>query len=205
MRLKPFVIAGLASVIAGVGLVTLPARLSYGSDREPMKVYLTGKSDLPTPDAAEKAALEKAGFPYEYKFSTAKDVADSVADLQEKLKDTDLVQQAGTADDAELLLEVLGRAARRVNLQLDTRLLLRVSAGPRLDPALLKAEQPGWKGSFTVKIKEMHPYTPGEPYWDVEMRSLGNWGAHAKGVAKAMDNFIKNNHAALVAARRAAN
>lgn len=148
-----------------------------------------------------------------------KDIDDSVRELAEALAEAKVVRVAGSSREADLVVEVLGRA--KVTDEgwggrgtIAAQLALRVGPGGRMSAPTLAGSGVGWsaKKEFWKKssIQSVHTFTTEAPYWLLISTKPGmGWSASYKGaagqVAEAIGKFGAENADKLEAARKAAN
>jgi len=148
-----------------------------------------------------------------YAGATAKDIEESVAGIRRNLDQKKGVRVVATGDQADLRVEVVGRFVGPDELgQNAAKIGLRISAGGRLDPALLARNPISWPehaarmaGAWAVP---WHQYTAEEPFWLVQVERpsgllrgmiYGKVEAHAAG---NIEKLAKESGAFIAAARR---
>lgn len=146
-----------------------------------------------------------------------KDIDDSVRELSQALEEKKAARVAATRDDADLVVEVVGRAkvtdsswgANGVAAQL----ALRVLPGGRLDAPALAKSGAAWsdKKSFWMKVSvdSLHEFTAEAPYWLLisnkpGMGWMASYKAAAGQMAEAIGKFGIENADKLAAARKPA-
>jgi len=146
-----------------------------------------------------------------------KDIDDSARELAQALTDKKLVRVAAVAEDADLVVEVVGRA--KVTHEgwggqgtAAAQLVLRVGPGGRVDVPALAQSGTVWnaKRGFWMRTNTdtIHEFTVEAPYWVLISTKPGmGWMASYKGVAgqaaEAIGRFGVENSDKLAAARRA--
>lgn len=152
----------------------------------------------------DRESLE-ASLEYLYGTNQQKDVDDSVADLKKYLGGKKILQQVESAEEADFVIEVIGRAQREVigrAQRKNSHLYARVSPGGKMDAALLVEQDLEWLPTRTGPVIEIHSYTEEEPFWEVEFEGDGIlWGFASKRGAGVIDKFVKDNYDSLVSCR----
>lgn len=153
----------------------------------------------------EEVERESASASHErdYGFNQQKDIDDSVMDLEKYLGGKKIWKQVESAEEADFVIEVLGRTLRKNSYPYaSSHLYARVSPGSKMDAALLVEQDLEWLKTRTGRVYELHVYTEEEPFWEVEFEGDGIlWGFASKSAAGVIDKFAKDNYDSLVACR----
>ena len=134
------------------------------------------------------------------------EIEDSVQDVKDAIAGKGLprakrwVRQVDGPEEADLLVEVLGRRSEGMLGASVKYLCIRLSPGPRLDPKALSGVGPRGRPPFEVVV--LHRYTADGPFWklEVEARTM-LWGLAAEGAARVIDEFVKENYDGLMSSR----
>jgi hypothetical protein len=128
-----------------------------------------------------------------------KDVDDSVKDVAKHLQGRTLVRPALRAEDAALLVKVLGRGW----VDGTGHVRVTVGAGPRLPGGPtglvgLTWMKEGWIGNDKYFIVANIKDPEGAPVWEVEITGTNPWwGKLAKALAQFLDKAVDDSYAAL--------
>jgi hypothetical protein len=169
--------------------------------------------------AAEDAASAVTRAAFEYNYVTSidtpqKDIDSSAEGIREKLLKKKGIHLAERPEDADLVVEVLGRMTLAREKAV-VAIGLRLAPGGRLDPAALdRVGTIVWKGAggfmkSNAEADSWHDYKAGEPYWYVEItHPSGMFGGAVFGkceghAATSLEAFAKERGASLLACRRA--
>jgi nucleotide-binding universal stress UspA family protein len=145
---------------------------------------------------SEKAAAT-ALHEWHYGTNQQKDIDDSVKDLKKELDGKKILRQVASAEQADFVIEVVGRTARGNPL-----LLVNVSPGGGLDAAVMADRDLEWHNTFTSKVVELHSFTAEAPFWELEFEGEGiRWLHAAQRAAGAIDKFAKENYDSLITCR----
>jgi hypothetical protein len=186
-----------------------------GQTTEALKAKHGKKQDQwPVEAQAERAravaGCEVGQFDAFYRHSSQKDIDDSVADLRKRLARNDDMPAASGAEDAVLVVKVVGRsrASFKATWAPYACLGLEVSPGGKAEieafPDLgVGVQLSSYFGPGSRQIGAFHPYTREEPYWLVDGCGQGvPWRVAASGgevvLGKLVDNYAKK---AMVASR----
>lgn len=147
-----------------------------------------------------------------------KDVDDSARELTEALAEKKVVRIAASAEEADFVVKVVGRA--KVTNQdfggngVAAEVVLRVEPGARMDVASLAKSQAEWntkeKRWSRTDTQSVHTFTAEAPYWLLISQKPGSaFMASYKGVAKVaadtIGEFVTMNADRLASCRRASN
>jgi hypothetical protein len=200
------------------------ARTTYRNLEESLKKQFGKKQEAwPADKQAEYRAAHDAFFEAQTEWFYSidlkqKDVDDSARELSDALAEKKLVRIAASAEDADFVVKVIGRA--KVTNQdwgnngVAAEIALRVEPGARMDVAGLARSGAAWntKEKFWSKTdtQSVHTFTAEAPYWLLISQKPGSaWMASYKGVAKvaadAIGEFATANADTLASLRRAAN
>jgi hypothetical protein len=181
---------------------------AFVGTRDGVKAKHGKKEDKWPPEAREELARASRGcdvghFDAFYRHSSQKDIDDSVTDLRKKLADNDGMPAASGAEDAVLVVKVIGRsrASFKGTWAPYSCMGLEVSAGGKADlgafPDLGAGVQlSSYFGPGSRQIGAFHPYTKEEPYWLVDGCGQGlPWKVAASGgevvLGKLVDNYAR--------------
>jgi hypothetical protein len=199
------------------------AHTAYKALEESLKKQFGKKQEAwPADKQAEWRAAHDAFFEAqtEWFYTTdlkQKDVDDSARELTDALAEKKLVRIAASAEDADFVVKVIGRA-KVTNQDLGNgvaaEIALRVEPGGRMDVAGLARSGAAWntKEKFWSKsdTQSVHTFTAEAPYWLLISQKPGSaWMASYKGAAKvaadAIGEFATANADKLASSRRASN
>jgi hypothetical protein len=158
------------------------------------------------------AGASRASFEATFGVADPKEIEASAAGIREKLADKKGVRAVGSAAEADLQVEVMGRY-QAVFLSENTCFIgLRISPGARLDPARVAKAAIAWKthrhGMSGAVATSWHDFTEEAPFWLVEVnhpaggfRNLmyGKAEGHA---TSGLEKFAKESGAAILACRK---
>jgi hypothetical protein len=127
-----------------------------------------------------------------------------VNDLEKYLPKKDLLRLVQSREEAELVIEVLGRG-RPIPGEWDhtslmvqiPRLKIGVSTGPKLDLPADVSKTLLWYHGRDASILVDHIYDIEEPWWELEVHTTLNnatWRNAAMAAANAIDIFVEKNY-----------
>lgn len=158
------------------------------------------------------AGASRARFEATYGLADPKEIEASAAGIRERLVDKKGVRAVGSAAEADLQVEVMGRY-QAVFLSENTCFIgLRISPGGRLDPERIAQAGIAWKTHrhrmSGALAESWHDFTAEGPFWLVEVNHPAGgfknlmYGKAEGHATSALEKFAKDSGAAIMACRK---